>query len=163
MTVQLNATQGTQTQAHDAPVPSRKVLVLACPNARCEELFRSMRTRASEGDVSFSLVVPAVPSGMDWLADMTAGRAEAEQRLRNLVWRGRSNALPIESATVGDPDPVAAAMDAVHFGDFDEIVVATTRPRRGLSRLGLSLADRVHRATRLPVQHVVAADRKSVV
>ena len=156
MTVQLNDVRTTATMAQDAPETSRKVLVLACPNARCEELFRSLRSRAAEGD-RFTLVVPAVPVGMDWLADMSAGREEAEQRLRGILRRCRTQNLPVDVAEIGDPDPMGAAMDAVNFGHFDEIVVATTRPGRVISRLGFSLADRVRRATGLPVEHVVSA------
>lgn len=157
MTVQLNAVSSARTQAHDAPQRTRKVLVVACPNARSEELFRALRSRAADGETSFNLVVPAIPSGLDWLADMSAGRDEAQQRLRNLLWRARSKGLPVESAVVGAPDAVAAAMDAVNFTDFDEILVASTRPRRAMARIGMSLAARIHRATGLPVEHVVSA------
>jgi hypothetical protein len=156
MTVQLTTAVPTTTETHDALAATRTVLVLATPNVRWDELVRRMRAVALEGDVRFDVVVPAVPAGLDWLADMSAGRARAEDRLRNLVWRCRRHGLPVSSATVGSPDPVAAAMDAVNLGAVDEIVVATTRPRAGLRRLGLCLADRVRRATGVPVEHLVA-------
>jgi hypothetical protein len=156
MTVQLTTSRPTTTEAHEAPAATRTVLVLATPNIRWDELIRRMRAVALRGDVRFEVVVPAVPAGLDWLADMSAGRARAEERLRNLLWRCGRHELPVRSATVGSPDPVAAAMDAVNLGEVDEIVVATTRPRAGLRRLGLSLADRVRRATGVPVEHLVA-------
>jgi hypothetical protein len=156
MTVQLTTTASTTTEAHEAPAATRTVLVLAAPGARCDELIRRMRARASRDDVRFDVVVPAVPAGLDWLADMSAGRARAEERLRNLVWRCKALGLPVQSATVGSPDPVAAAMDGVNLGQVDEVLVATTRPRAGLRRLGLSLADRVRRATGVPVEHLIA-------
>src|SRR5919112_1038858 len=102
MTVQLNTAQSTGTQAQDAPQHTRKVLVVACRNAR-------------------------------------------------------SKGLPVESAIVGAPDAVAAAMDAANFTDFDEVLVASTRPHRVMARMGLSLAARIQRATGLPVEHVVSA------
>src|SRR3954467_11184944 len=77
MTVQIAAAEATTT---------RKVLVLAMPNVRCEELLRSMRSRAGEA-VRSSPVVPAVPLGLDWLADMSAGREIAEQQLSHLLSR----------------------------------------------------------------------------
>jgi hypothetical protein len=155
MTVQLTSCP-TTTEAHDASAATRTVLVLASPSVRWDELIRRMRAVALQGDVRFDVVVPAVPAGLDWLADMSAGRARAEERLRNLVWRCRTHGLPVHSATVGSPDPVAAAMDAVNLGDVDEIVVATTRPRAGLRRIGLCLPDRVRRATGVHVEHLVA-------
>ena len=146
MTVQL-AAQETAT---------RRVLVLAMPNVRCEELLRAMRSREDE-DVRFSLVVPAVPLGLDWLADMSAGREIAEQQLASLLWRCQRAAQHLAEAEIGDPDPVAAAMDAVNFGEFDEIVLAGTRPSRAAERFRMSLAQRIRRATGLPVHHVVSA------
>ena len=156
MTVQLTTVPPTTTEVHDAPAATRAVLVLAMPNVRWDELVRRMRAVALDGGVGFDIVIPAVPAGLDWLADMSAGRGRAEERLRNLVWRCRTHGLPVRSATVGSPDPVAAAMDAVNLGRVDEIIVATTRPRAGLRRLGLCLADRVRRATGVRVDQLVA-------
>lgn len=155
MTVQLHPAQTTATEAHEALGTTEKVVVVTTPDARCDEVVRHMRMRASEGDVAFHLVVPAVPAGLDWLADMTAGRQAAEQRLNNLLFR--CHGLPIEQATVGAADPVAAAMDAVNLNGADAVVVATTRPRRSLRMLGLCLADRIRTATGRPVEHVVSA------
>ena len=136
---------------------TRRVLVLAMPNVRCEELLRTMREHSETGDASFSLVVPAVPLGLDWLADMSAGREIAEQRLESLLWRCRKASHPVVEAEIGDPDPLAAAMDAVNFGHFDEIVLAAPTPSRAASVIRMGLADRIRRATSLPVQHVVSA------
>jgi hypothetical protein len=157
MTVHPAAVRTTVTEAQDAPQRVRNVLVLALPNARCDELLRRLRARTLAGDTRFTLVVPAVPAGLDWLADMSAGRGTAEERLANLVWRCARHALPVADAHVGAPDAVAAAMDAVNFGDFDEVVLASMRPRRTATRLGVALAHRLQRATGLPVEHVVCA------
>jgi len=55
---------------------------------------------------------------------------------------------------VMDPDPYSAVMDAVGEQDYDEIVISThPETRSGWLRQGL--VDRVERATRRPVEHVV--------
>jgi hypothetical protein len=147
MTVQVAATESA----------SRRVLVLAMPNVRCEELLRTMRERSAGGHARFSLVVPAVPLGLDWLADMSAGREIAVERLSSLLWRCRRADHLIEDAEIGDPDPMAAAMDAVNFGAFDEILLAGPRASWAAEKVRMSLAERLRRATGLPVEHVVSA------
>src|SRR3712207_4038937 len=86
MTVQLHPAQTTATEAHDALGTPEKVGVVPPPAARCDDVVRHMRKRAAEGDVAFPLVAPPVPAGLDWLADMTAGRDAAEQRLNHLLF-----------------------------------------------------------------------------
>ena len=53
-----------------------------------------------------------------------------------------------------DPDPYSAVMDALGEQDYDEIIVSThPETRSGWLRQGL--VDRVQRAARRPVEHVV--------
>ena len=53
-----------------------------------------------------------------------------------------------------DPDPYTAVMDALGEQDYDEIIISThPETRSGWLRQGL--VDRVARATRRPVEHVV--------
>jgi DNA-binding LacI/PurR family transcriptional regulator len=53
-----------------------------------------------------------------------------------------------------DPDPYAAVMDALGEADYDEIIISThPETRSGWLREGL--VDRVRRAARRPVEHVV--------
>ena len=53
-----------------------------------------------------------------------------------------------------DPDPYAAVMDALGEQDYDEIIISThPETRSGWLRQGL--VDRVRRAARRPVEHVV--------
>jgi len=55
---------------------------------------------------------------------------------------------------VMDPDPYSAVMDALGEQDYDEIVISThPETRSGWLRQGL--VDRVQRAARRPVEHVV--------
>jgi DNA-binding LacI/PurR family transcriptional regulator len=53
-----------------------------------------------------------------------------------------------------DPDPYAAIMDAVGEEEYDEIIVST-HPETRSGWLRENLVDRVARATRRPVEHVV--------
>ena len=63
--------------------------------------------------------------------------------------------LPLATLRVGSPDPLAAALDAVNFARYDEVIVCTL-PRRVSRWMRLCLPDRVRRVTGLPVTHVVA-------
>ena len=132
----------------------QKVLVVATRTAACDELVHELARRAARTPTAFSLVVPTTPHGWAWLADMHSGGVDAERYLDAAVERYRAAGLEIASARLGDPDPIAAVMDAVHFATYDEVVVCTLP--RNLSRwLGLSLPHRIRAVTGLPVSHVV--------
>ena len=61
----------------------------------------------------------------------------------------------ISTGSIGDPDPVLAAVEALPRDRFDEIVVSTLPP--GLSRwIRQDIPHRLARRTDLPVRHVVA-------
>ena len=135
------------------------VLVVANRTAESPELLEALKQRAAQGDVVFSLLVPATPHGVAWAADMHSGGGEAEQHMENAVERMRSEGLQMAAGKVGDPDPVAAVQDEVNFTKYDEIVVSTLPG--GISKwLKLDLPHRVERATGLPVTHVTASEVK---
>jgi hypothetical protein len=114
-----------------------------------------MRQRAERSPATFTLLVPAVPRGLAWAADMKAGRPEALPRAEAGARRMRLAGLELEEALVGDPDPFAAVGDVLGSGRFDEVIVSTLP--RGISRwLRLSLPQRLRRTTELPVLHVTA-------
>jgi hypothetical protein len=135
--------------------PKAKVLVVANRTVDSSELIAALRQRASRSPASFTLLVPAVPRGFAWAADMKAGAPEAQPRAEAGARRMQMSGLEIEAAMVGDPDPVAAVGDVLRARTFDEVVVATLP--RGVSRwLRLSLPHRLRRMTNLPVTHVIA-------
>jgi hypothetical protein len=135
------------------------VLVVANRTAESPELLEALKQRAAQGDVEFSLLVPATPHGVAWAADMHSGGGEAEQHMENAVERMRAEGLQVAAGKVGDPDPVAAVQDEVNFTKYDEIVVSTLPG--GISKwLKLDLPHRVERATGLPVTHVTASEVK---
>jgi hypothetical protein len=135
--------------------PKASVLVVANRTVDSSELISALCLRAARSPARFTLLVPAVPRGLAWAADMKAGAREAVPRADAGAARLRSAGLDIDAALVGDPDPIAAIGDLLLVREYDEIVVATLP--RGISRwLRLSLPQRVRRTTALPVTHVVA-------
>lgn len=137
----------------------QRILVVANRTADSPDLIAALRHRAAEAPARFTLLVPAVPYGLSWAADMKAGWPQAAARAERGVERMRQAGLEIEGAIVGDPDPFAAVGDVLHAREFDEVVVSTLP--RGISRwLRVSLPGRLRRATELPVTHLTAHPRQ---
>jgi hypothetical protein len=140
------------------PKPA-KVLIVATRTAACPELVDVLTRRAAESPASFTLLVPATPHGWAWLADMYSGGIDAQRYLDAAVERYREAGLDLATARLGDPDPLAAVMDAMHFDSFDEVVVSTM-PRHLSRWLRISLPHRVGAATGLPVTHVLGSQTR---
>lgn len=133
----------------------RKILVIANRTADSPDLIAALRRRSAEQRCSFTLLVPAVPHGLAWAADMKAGWTEAVVRAEQAGARMRQAGLEVEDVIVGDPDPFAAAGDAIHARNVDEVVVSTL-PRTISRWLSLGLPARLRRAVDLPVVEVRA-------
>lgn len=132
----------------------KKVLVVADRTADSPDLIAALQ-RTSRSGASFTLVVPAVPRGLAWAADMKAGWAEAVTRAGRAAERMRQEGLELDEVIVADPDPFAAVGDALHARKFDEVIVSVLP--RGLSRwLALGLPARLRRSLDLPVVQVTA-------
>jgi GABA permease len=136
--------------------PKASVLVVANRTADSSELIAALRQRAAQSPARFTLLVPAVPRGLSWAADMKAGEDDAIARAETSLQRLRLAGLDLTGAIVGDPDPLAAVGDSLHSGEFEEVIISTL-PRGASHWLGLSLPDRLRRTTELPITHVVAA------
>jgi hypothetical protein len=132
------------------------VLVVAADHtADSDELLDALRERAERGPAAFTLMVPATPAGVARAADMAPDVEEAERRARSALERLREAGLEGE-ARVGDSEPLSATQDALNFGDYDEVIVATSG--RTVSRLArMDLAHRIEGATSLPVTRVSAS------
>src|SRR3954467_1869459 len=113
------------TSESDMRPEQKKVLVVATRTAACSELVDVLADRAEQDQATFSLLVPATPYGWAWLADMYSGGIDAERYLASAVERYHDAGIELASARLGDPDPLAAVMDAVHFESYDEIIVST--------------------------------------
>src|SRR4051812_16018685 len=135
------------------------VLIVATRTAACDELVTVLRRRAAGSPARLHLLVPATPYGWAWLADMHSGGVSAHRYLDAAAERYRTAGLELAASWVGDPDPLAAVMDATHAAAYDEVVVCTL-PRHLSRWLRLSLPHRVGAVTGLPVTHVVGAQTR---
>lgn len=134
---------------------ARKILVVANRTADSPDLIEALRGRAAEESTGFTLLVPAVPHGLAWAADMKAGWSEAALRADRAGNRIRQAGLELEEVIVGDPDPFAAVGDVLHAREFDEVVVSTL-PRTISRWLAVGLPARLRRTVELPVTEVSA-------
>jgi hypothetical protein len=133
----------------------QKVLVVANRTADSPDLITALRGRAAGEPTEFTLLVPAVPHGLAWAADMKAGWSEAALRADRAGTRIRQAGLELTEVIVGDPDPFAAVGDVLHAREFDEIVVSTL-PRTISRWLAVGLPARLRRTVDMPVTAVNA-------
>jgi hypothetical protein len=133
----------------------QKVLVVANRTADSPDLIAALHDRAARRPVALTLLVPAVPHGLAWAADMKAGWAEAALRAERAGNRIRRSGLELEEVIVGDPDPFAAVGDVLHMRRFDEVVVSTL-PRTVSRWLAIGLPARLRRTLDLPVVGLTA-------
>jgi hypothetical protein len=136
---------------------SARVLVVANRTAATPALLEAVRERASQGDCTFTLLVPASAHGLHQLVDaQDQGTSEAEQTIalaRPLLEEAAGG--PVE-ALVGDYEPLAAVADAVNLHGFDEIILSTL-PTRVSRWLHVDLPRKVA-ALGLPVTTITARD-----
>lgn len=133
----------------------QKILVVANRTADSPDLIAALRRLADRAPAGFTLLVPAVPHGLAWAADMKAGWSEAVVRADRAGSRIRRSGLELEEVIVGDPDPFAAVGDVLHLREFDEVVVSVLP--RAISRwLSVGLPARLRRTIDLPVTQVNA-------
>lgn len=135
---------------NEQAIDKHRVLVVGSRAVDSPDLIEALRRRGAVESARVTLLVPAVPAGFAWAADMRAGYGEALDRAELAATQLRAAGIELEEAVVGDPDPFAAAGDAIHAREFDEVVVASPPP--GLAGwLRPSLAERLRRETELPV------------
>jgi hypothetical protein len=127
----------------ESSVPAR-VLVVAHKTAATQPLLDAVRERAERAPCVFTLLVPNGAHGLHKLVDVEDhGASEAQIVLDHALPLLREvTTMPIEGL-VGDPDPIAAAHDAINLhGPFDEAIVSTLSPK--LSRwLKLDLPSKI--------------------
>ncbi len=136
------------------------VLVVAHQTAATSALLAAVGERARRGPATFHLVVPRRQHGMHKLVDpQDTGDDEANQVLVEALPKLTAAAGQEVTGSVGDSEPLMAIQDAIHFGDYDEIIISTLPPR--LSRwLKLDLVSK-SRDLGLPVTHVEDSTRDS--
>jgi hypothetical protein len=131
------------------------VLVVAHQTAATAPLLEAVRTRAAQGPVSFHLVVPSQPHGLDRVLDPEDhGREEAQRALADALPKLSEAAGHEVTGDIGDSEPLMAIHDAINLGGYDEIIISTLP--LGVSRwLKLDLISKA-RGLGVPVTHVLA-------
>ena len=125
-----------------SPRERAHVLVIANQTIVGSPLLAAIRERASASTAEFTLVAPADQPGVQRRLE----RALAELRRAGIEATGH----------IGDPDPVTAALNAVHDEQVDEIIVSTF-PAGTSDWLGRDVVGRIEKGAARPVTHVVVA------
>jgi hypothetical protein len=104
----------------------RSLIAIVTPAFGSRESVEALRREAEEGGgAEVRLVAPAVEINPlhHTLGDIDEPRVEAEKRLLEAVAAAKSGGVTVATATVGDPDPVQAAQDALLEKPADEILI----------------------------------------
>jgi hypothetical protein len=116
------------------------ILVIANQTILGQPLLTAIRERAAGRPAEFTLVAPADQPGV-------------QRRLeRALAQLGETGVKA--TGHLGDPDPVTAALNAVHDEQVDEIIVSTF-PEATSGWLRRDVVGRIREGTGLPISHVV--------
>jgi hypothetical protein len=124
-----------------------RTLVLADWKTDLHEVLAVCAGRPEVRDASIDLVVPATLHGIDWVGDPNANAPCARRVLDELTELLGAAGIEVATARVGDPDPVAAAIDATLSRPAQRVVVCALARHIQLFDLG----SRVSRAVGLPV------------
>jgi hypothetical protein len=131
----------------------KRILVVANETVAGRPLIDAVKQRADDGPVEVHVICPQNEPRHGYVVYDTTVRDAAENRLKMTLAQLREVGIEATGDVV-DPDPYSAVMDALRDVDYDEIIVSThPETRSGWLRQGL--VDRVARATRRPVEHVV--------
>jgi hypothetical protein len=131
----------------------KRILVVANETVAGRPLIEAVRTRAGGDGADVHVICPQNQPKHGYVIYDTVVREAAENRLRMTLALLREAGIEAHGDVV-DPDPYVAVMDALGEHDYDEIIISThPETRSGWLREGL--VDRVRRAARRPVEHVV--------
>jgi hypothetical protein len=131
----------------------KRILVVANETVAGQALIDAVKRHADEGDVQVHVLCPQNEPKHGYVIHDSFVREAAENRLNMTLAQLREVGIEATGEAM-DPDPYAAVMDALGDQDYDEIIVSThPETRSGWLRQGL--VDRLTRATRRPVEHVV--------
>src|SRR5262247_3066540 len=132
----------------------KRILVVANETVAGKPLIDAVRRHAEgEDGVHVHVICPQNEPRHGYVIYDTTVREAAENRLK-LTLAQLADAGIEADGEVMDPDPYSAVMDALGEQEYDEIIISThPETRSGWLRQGL--VDRVQRAARRPVEHVV--------
>jgi hypothetical protein len=131
----------------------KRILVVANETVAGKPLIDAVKSRAGSDQVEVHVICPQNQPKHGYVIYDSMVREAAENRLRMTLALMREAGIEADGEVM-DPDPYAAIMDALGEQEYDEIVISThPETRSGWLREGL--VDRVRRAARRPVEHVV--------
>src|SRR5215208_6100880 len=131
----------------------KRVLVVANETVAGQPLIDAVRRRAEGEEVRAHVISPQNQPKHGYVIYDEHVRDAAQNRLEMTLALLREAGIKADGEVM-DPDPYSAVMDALGEEDYDEIVISThPETRSGWLRQGL--VDRVQRAARRPVEHVV--------
>ena len=131
----------------------KRILVVANETVAGKPLIDAVRERAAGETADVHVICPQNQPRHGYVIYDSMVRDAAENRLKMTLALLREAGIEAHGEVM-DPDPYAAVMDALGEADYDEIVISThPETRSGWLREGL--VDRVRRAARRPVEHVV--------
>ncbi len=131
----------------------KRVLVVANETVAGKPLIDAVRKRADGDEVEVHVISPQNQPKHGYVIYDEHVRDAAQNRLEMTLALLREAGIKADGEVM-DPDPYTAVMDALGEQDYDEIVISThPETRSGWLRQGL--VDRVQRAARRPVEHVV--------
>jgi hypothetical protein len=131
----------------------KRILVVANETVAGRALIDAVKRHADQGEVQVHVIAPQNAPRHGFVVYDDTVRGAARNRLDMTLAQLREVGIAATGELM-DPDPYAAVMDALRDHDYDEIIVSThPETRSGWLRQGL--VDRVSRATRRPVEHVV--------
>jgi hypothetical protein len=131
----------------------KRILVVANETVAGKPLIDAVKDRAGSDDIHVHVICPQNQPRHGYVIHEEMVRDAAENRLKMTLALLHEEGVEADGQVM-DPDPYAAVMDALGEQDYDEIIISThPETRSGWLREGL--VDRVRRAARRPVEHVV--------
>src|SRR5829696_9276895 len=141
----------------------KQILVVANETVAGKPLIDAVSRRADGDSVQVHVISPQNQPKHGYVIYDEHVREAAQNRLEMTLALLRDAGLEADGEVM-DPDPYSAVMDALGEQEYDQIIISThPETRSGWLRQGL--VDRVQRAARRPVEHVVVdldADRDDV-
>jgi hypothetical protein len=131
----------------------KRILVVANETVAGKPLIDAVRRRADGDEVTVHVICPQNEPKHGFVVHDEHIRDAAQNRLEMALALLHEEGIEA-TGEVMDPDPYSAVMDALGEQDYDEIIVST-HPETRSGWLRQSLVDRLARATRRHVEHVV--------
>jgi DNA-binding LacI/PurR family transcriptional regulator len=131
----------------------KRILVVANETVAGKPLIDAVKRRAEGEEISVHVICPQNEPKHGYVVHDEHVRDAAQNRLEMTLALLHEAGIEADGEIM-DPDPYSAVMDALGEQDYDEIIVSThPETRSGWLRQGL--VDRLARATRRDVEHVV--------